>query len=62
MDEQNQHESAFSRLLGRVPCDDRARDEHRDALRERALAAFDATAGPAARLLVGSKSSTKGEN
>jgi outer membrane lipoprotein-sorting protein len=41
MDDLEKHESAFSELLGQVPCDDQPRAEHRDALRQRALAAFD---------------------
>ncbi len=46
MDELHEHESAFSRLLSQAPCDDQGRAEHRDALRERALTAFDAAGQP----------------
>ena len=42
MDELNEQESEFERLLANLPCDDRGRAEHRESLRERVLAAFDA--------------------
>ena len=47
MDELEQHESDFAKLLSRVPFDDQARAEHRDALRLRVLAALDAADLPA---------------
>ena len=49
MSDLNEQEPEFSRLLQGVPVDDSARAEHRDALRMRALTAFDdatATAAP----------------
>ena len=41
MSELDEQESEFRRLLREVPFNDAVRAEHRDALRERALAAFD---------------------
>jgi outer membrane lipoprotein-sorting protein len=41
MSELDEQESEFSRLLRDVPFNDAARNEHRDALRERALVMFD---------------------
>jgi hypothetical protein len=41
MSELDEQESEFSQLLRDVPFNDAVRDEHRDALRERALAVFD---------------------
>jgi len=41
MTEFDEQECEFSRLLERVPCDDAPCDEHRDRLREEALARFD---------------------
>ena len=47
MEELHDQESEFSRLLGQTSCGEQVRDEHREALRERALAAFDAASQPA---------------
>ena len=47
MSDLNEHESEFSQLLRGVPVDDSVRAEHRDALRERALAVFDEGAASA---------------
>src|SRR5437870_4810079 len=44
MSELPDQETDFSRLLRRVPFDDTPRSEHGDALREQALARFDAAA------------------
>ncbi len=49
MPDLNEQETDFSRLIQGLPVDDAPRSEHRDALRERVLAAFGASANLDAR-------------